>query len=566
MPTYYQTNKTSDLTPFTAFNLELKEAVGIDDSLVITLLAGLGTSGGFILVDNLPNSDQWEGDGSTTTWTLKIQVDSTESNIGTKVRAVRLSSVGAVLQSGDWTGEASMAEDRIFTIDTPDWTDGEEACDNRLAVEVNFINNDASNSRTCTIGLGTSANSLATDITEDAGSCSPVDPPPIAPSGEKTMTAWTAEEKFLSDEGHIFTYNGTVDLADTEDTGDSAALSNNIPDLSRAFVILSVMGDYRSGSMVTPSLIHDGGDTKVRATRYDEADAKSGALTVGYWVVETRSKDFKVQSTEITASAGTDQVTDSISSVDTTKAFIITHGRVNGGYTREREAYFAAEFTNIGSDNKSSTAAYTRRNNAGSSIKEATVHRQVVEFDVKTGVVVHMLDEFDCSGDLSSGKQDVHSKGISTGRTWIYPTFRHNTNNMEALSLRVEMVDTDTIEYERFTTSNSYVSFARTYLVVFPTGVSVKHRLGVTALASDTTFNQTINAVTIGQTLVFHTNSCAGTGQGMPRNKWRNELTTTTNVLLTRNANPSQKSQFGVQAIDFSGWGRTNTGTEKVIS
>jgi hypothetical protein len=572
VPTYIQTNKASDLSPYTGFNLELDPLTGMDDTLVVMLLAGLSMSGGFILKSGKPNSDDWNSHSGT--WSVYLEVDVAESLIDARCRAVQLDATGTVITNGVWGAAQTMAESRTLVSGANTWGAGDDACGNRLAVEVEFTNTDAGNPVTCTIGLGTSANIVTTDITEDAGTCVPT--PAAAPWTEKTVSAssWTEKtrgsnawrEKHQSREGHVFTYNGTVSLADTVTQADSAALSENIPDLSRAIVFLSPMGEYRSGSMVTPQLIHDGGQTKVRITRYDEADAKDGALTVGFWVVETRTEDWSVETTEIVVPAGTDQVTtDTFTQVDTTRAIIVVHGRVNEGYTAERDGYFTAEFTGIDANNKSSTATYTRRDNGGSSGKAATLHRQVVSFAEKTGIVTHMLDEFDCSGDLSSGKQHAHGKGIPTGRTWIYPTFRHNVNNLESLSLRTEMIDANTVEYERFSTTNSYASWARTYLVVWPSGVTVNHLLGVTGLAGDTTWNKTVSAVTLGQAFIFHTNNSASLAQWQPRNKWRNEYTSTTNVRLTRNASPNNKSQFGLQSIDFSGWQHDQNWTEKVV-
>lgn len=167
MPTYIQKNIASDLSPYAEFNLEMSTGAGSDSSVVVSMTGSEVSAGGFISVAGVPNSDSWEDSGS---WTVEIEVDVGAHQIEARCRAVRLDSGGTILQSGSFTAAQIMSANRVYTVTAPAWTDIEEDCDNRAAIEIEFTNTDTM-ARSCTLGLGTTENEVVTDITEDAGSC-----------------------------------------------------------------------------------------------------------------------------------------------------------------------------------------------------------------------------------------------------------------------------------------------------------------------------------------------------------------------------------------------------------
>lgn len=167
MPTYIEKTTNSDLSPFTEFNKEISTGTGSDTTLLVSLTASETVTGGFITLSTVPNSDAWESGG---TWTVEIEIDTGNHQIDGRVRCVRLDSSGTVLQTGSYTVAQALNATRTFSPVAPTWTGGEEACDNRLAVEVEFAEQSGM-AQSVTLGLGTALSEVITDITEDAGSC-----------------------------------------------------------------------------------------------------------------------------------------------------------------------------------------------------------------------------------------------------------------------------------------------------------------------------------------------------------------------------------------------------------
>ena len=167
MPTYVQKDVASDVSPYAEFNLEMSTGTGVDSSVVVSMTGSEVSAGGFIAVTGVPNSDEWEDSGS---WTVEIEVDVGAHQIEARCRAVRLNSGGSILQSGSFRAARILSPKRVYTMTAPAWTDIEEDCGNRAAIEIEFTNTDTM-ARSCTLGLGTTENEVVTDITENNGSC-----------------------------------------------------------------------------------------------------------------------------------------------------------------------------------------------------------------------------------------------------------------------------------------------------------------------------------------------------------------------------------------------------------
>lgn len=172
MPTYIQKEDASDLSPAwantTQFDNEISAGVGVDSVVTVSLTPLEIKSASFITIANKPNSDVWEDAG---THTVEIELDSANMNIRAKCRIVRLDSLGVILESGAFTAFQTLQADRIFNPVSPTWVSA-EACDNRIAIEFEFENLDTMMTQSADIGLGTTANEVITDITENGGTCS----------------------------------------------------------------------------------------------------------------------------------------------------------------------------------------------------------------------------------------------------------------------------------------------------------------------------------------------------------------------------------------------------------
>lgn len=167
MPTYVQQTTNSDLSPSwlntTSFDKEISVGAGGDGSVVVSLSSDERQSAGLITPAGVPNTEGWENGG---TWTVEIEIDVSNHQIVSRCRVVRLSSTGTVLQVGSFSDLQTLSASRTFSPVAPTWTGGEDDCDNRLAIEIEFLEVQGM-ANSITVGLGTTANEVITDVSED---------------------------------------------------------------------------------------------------------------------------------------------------------------------------------------------------------------------------------------------------------------------------------------------------------------------------------------------------------------------------------------------------------------
>lgn len=169
MPTYIQKIEISDLSLGGAATRDLTAGTGIDTSFGVSPSNGGGTiTHFFVTIAGVPNSDSWENGG---TQTVEVEIDSGDSDIDCNVRIGRCNSTGTILQTGSFVGTQAMDVSRTFSPVAPTWTGGEEACGNRYFAELLFTNNAAHGSHSLLVAVGTAANEVVTDITENGGTC-----------------------------------------------------------------------------------------------------------------------------------------------------------------------------------------------------------------------------------------------------------------------------------------------------------------------------------------------------------------------------------------------------------
>lgn len=169
MPTYIQKTTAASVSPFTLFNKEISAGTGSDTTLVVNLSSSQTASGGFLTVVDKPNSDAWEDGG---TWTVELEVDVGNHQVTARCRCVRVDVAGNIEESGAYTSTQTLDATRSFSPVAPTWeTSGDtNVCSDQIAIEVEFINGQAM-TNSVTLGLGTAANEVITDITEDSGTC-----------------------------------------------------------------------------------------------------------------------------------------------------------------------------------------------------------------------------------------------------------------------------------------------------------------------------------------------------------------------------------------------------------
>jgi len=167
---YIQKSTTSDLSLGGAGTNEISTGTGTDTNLNVDPANNGGTiTRFFVTAAGVPNSDAWEDAGSQT---VEIEIDTGDGDITGEVRVGRCDSSGTILQTGNFTSTQAMDASRTFSPSAPTWTGGEEACGNRYFAEMLFTNNASHGNHSIDIGLGTIANEVITDITENTGGCS----------------------------------------------------------------------------------------------------------------------------------------------------------------------------------------------------------------------------------------------------------------------------------------------------------------------------------------------------------------------------------------------------------
>lgn len=174
MPTYIEKVDASDLSlSGGTATRDLTPGTGSDTAVTIGPSSGGGQETHFWVTEaGKPNSDDWEDGG---TQTVEIEIDSGDSSFTGDVRVGRCDSSGTIIQVGSFVGTQALDVSRTFSPVAPTW-EAEEACGNRYFIELLVTNNNAHGNQSISVGVGTAANEVVSDITEDNGTC-------MAPSG-----------------------------------------------------------------------------------------------------------------------------------------------------------------------------------------------------------------------------------------------------------------------------------------------------------------------------------------------------------------------------------------------
>lgn len=176
-----------------------------------------------------------------------------------------------------------------------------------------------------------------------------------------------------------------------------------------------------------------------------------------------------------------------------------------------------------------------------------------MEWHKKTGARV-VTGEDDLSGDLSSAATFAHASKVRLVSTLALFFFRHEATGLEQFSIEA-WIDRDNRSYRRHTSSTSYQSYGRWFMVRFPSHVDILVARGnaSTGASSDLTLDVDLDrTIDTTETMVNHYNSCAGTGIGFARQAWiLNSFVDSDTVRLER-WRSGQHIRARVQAADFS--------------
>ena len=209
MPTYIQKIIDSDLTPFADFNKEMSVGSGVDTSIVVSgLMIAESQYLGFITPSGTPNSNSWEAYGY---WTVEIQVDVGNVLVSARVACAKIGPSGNILQLGNYTPGKTLNVSKTFMPNVPIWDDSEESLENRLGIVVALKSNFVPN-QSVTIGLGTTANEVITNVAEN------IDASGINASGTLFIHGHTT----LADDQSLYFGERTVDRVSRSDLNGSS--------------------------------------------------------------------------------------------------------------------------------------------------------------------------------------------------------------------------------------------------------------------------------------------------------------------------------------------------------
>ncbi len=287
------------------------------------------------------------------------------------------------------------------------------------------------------------------------------------------------------------------------------------------------------------------GGTQIRIVRSQWV----GNLTVSWQVVECFNDEFTVQHSGALLHQDTDlTVTDTISSVDTSKSMIIVHnGARYGATTRQDLMFITGEFN-------SSTEVQFEKGRTTNNGEDCAMYYQVVEFN-HPGITVQ-TGEKDTSGDISAGVTATISS-VDTSRTWVHVQGRNTSSdlNESGFWVRTRLTNSTTLTFDRYTTLDK-ASAVRYWIVEWPEEVTVTHH--DTAFTTETTKDVTVPSYDATQAFSDHNNNLDDSGATSAANEGSfynhpYDSTTIRHVRASTVYFPS--GNLRTQLIDFSGWG-----------
>lgn len=211
----------------------------------------------------------------------------------------------------------------------------------------------------------------------------------------------------------------------------------------------------------------------------------------------------------------------------------------------ERYGFITPEFISSG--------ASVRLKRGGSPAAGSDFAGWAVEFSRESGVRVETYED-SLSGDMATAAIEFsHTAQISIANTLGFVHFRHEASGLEQNSIEA-WIDRTKRYYRRHTETTSYQSYARWYLVRFPSTrrlVVVRSNAEITTV-SDLTINiDSPRNFSNPGTLIQHTNSCGGTGAGWARQRWVLDLIVDANTVTMERWRPDQNCRFRLTFADF---------------
>jgi hypothetical protein len=278
--------------------------------------------------------------------------------------------------------------------------------------------------------------------------------------------------------------------------------------------------------------------------------ATNSDAVVSCQVVECFNGEFSVQhsSSQVEFDDVNLTVTDTISSIDTSKSMIIVAcGARYDAQTRADMNFVTAEFN-------SATEIQFERGRTADNGEDCMLYWQVVTFNAD--YVTVQTGEVDCSGDISAGITEAISS-VDTSRAWVYTQYRtpSTSNNESGYSVRTRLTSPTQLTIDRYTTLEK-AAFLRYWVVEWPEEVTVYHYADSTIGTNNV--SPTVDTYQEGQVL-FDVNASSEDSSEVRATCvvfWEiNALTDSTTIQMRRYVTLDQTdTEYALQMIDFSNW------------
>ena len=332
----------------------------------------------------------------------------------------------------------------------------------------------------------------------------------------------------------------------TGTTSQTESISDPLASVENAFIFFDFTGSSSAENLPSEGTCTAYISSTTQVTV--EKSATAGTCEYVIYVVEALRNEFRVRGRgEI--NLGTAELSDTGTAnglsdiIDLTKAFVPGMARSNGNGSDEWRA------THMSFTLDDATTVTGERGDLGTSVT-AIGRYEVVEF-LASGMSVQTGEEF--LDDLGTTDQDVTlDTTVTTGRSFVYATFRHIHDGLVQTSVRTWLKDGDTVSFDR-AASGAYDSYARWYVIEFPSGGASAQRNTASLGGTNNDINISITDVELSRSFPVVYGSNSGAGNAFPRGKYWSNLDASDN-LNHYSGYSGNTYTYAWQVIDTSGF------------
>ena len=294
---------------------------------------------------------------------------------------------------------------------------------------------------------------------------------------------------------------------------------SSVGDVTRAFVV----GHGDTSNVASPRSTHWlhrftlTSTTQVTITR--ELASGAGGET-SFLVIYCDEQEFLTEAIDFTITTGNSQLDSALArTFNTVRSIIVGVGTIPAAGTTatdERYAFVTPELISSG--------ASCRIKRGGTPAFATRFVGWAIEFSRRTGVLVE-TGEDSLSGDMGTAAISFSNvAGISLPHTLSFFLFRHESNGIEQMAVEAWITEASRF-YRRHTDTSNFQSYARYWLVRFPSTMNLVVSRASASTAANTDLLVDVDSprafLSAGEDcLIFHQNSCSGIGTGWARPWW----------------------------------------------